>query len=365
MDAKLNHSDLSALLAKEAGITVAKAELLTKAMFDLIIEGLENDGIVKINGFGTFRLTDVASRSSVNVNTGEKFEIKGHKKLTFTPADALKDCVNQPFAMFEPVEVDETYRDDDRDSDEPFAEECAAEESVAETPVAQEETISEAANEPVLETVEETVYDVDAEKPSETVDESAQAKVEVPESGKRNCRWLYIALPAILLVLAAVAYIYFPMAADGVKTITVEPSTSALAEEAPQQGVSGYATDAVTGATVDATSGATLQDSLLIADEKSLDSLVAEPEEYKFVITEELASLDLKNITPADTVMYEAVGELAVHKVVASETLTRVALKYYGDKKLWPYIVKYNSLARPDDLRKGMELRIPMLKPRK
>ena len=109
MDAKLNHSDLSALLAKEAGMSLVKAELLTKTVFDLIIEGLEQDGIVKINGLGTFKLTEVASRSSVNVNTGEKFEIKGHKKLLFTPADSLKDSVNQPFAMFEPVEVDETY----------------------------------------------------------------------------------------------------------------------------------------------------------------------------------------------------------------------------------------------------------------
>ena len=46
------------------------------------------------------------------------------------------------------------------------------------------------------------------------------------------------------------------------------------------------------------------------------------------------------------------------------ETLVRISLKYYGDKKLWPYIVKYNSLARPDDLSKGMKIVIPKLKPR-
>ena len=82
MDAKLNQSDLISLLAKENCISVAKAELFTKNFFDLIIEGLEQDGIVKINGFGTFKITDVASRGSVNVNTGEKIEIKGHRKLT-------------------------------------------------------------------------------------------------------------------------------------------------------------------------------------------------------------------------------------------------------------------------------------------
>ena len=110
MDAKLNQSDLISLLAKESNISVVKAEQFTKNFFDLIIEGLEQDGVVKINGLGTFKITDVASRGSVNVNTGEKIEIKGHKKLTFIPADTLKENVNQPFAMFEPVEVDDSYQ---------------------------------------------------------------------------------------------------------------------------------------------------------------------------------------------------------------------------------------------------------------
>ena len=94
MDAKLNQSDLISLFAKGGNISVAKAESFVKNFFDLIIEGLEQDGIVKINGLGTFKVTDVASRGSVNVNTGEKIEIKGHRKLTFIPADALKEQVN-------------------------------------------------------------------------------------------------------------------------------------------------------------------------------------------------------------------------------------------------------------------------------
>lgn len=116
MSEKLNHSDISALLAKEAGLSVTKADLFTKALFDIIIEGLEQDGIVKINGLGTFKVTDVADRSSVNVNTGEKIEIKGHRKLTFVPAESLKECVNRPFAMFEPVEIDDNYQDENETS---------------------------------------------------------------------------------------------------------------------------------------------------------------------------------------------------------------------------------------------------------
>ena len=127
MSEKLNHSDISALLAKEAGLSVAKADFFTKALFDIIIEGLEQDGIVKINGLGTFKVTDVADRSSVNVNTGEKIEIKGHRKLTFVPAESLKECVNRPFAMFEPVEIDDNYQDES--DDEANASDAVSEES--------------------------------------------------------------------------------------------------------------------------------------------------------------------------------------------------------------------------------------------
>ena len=56
-------------------------------------------------------------------------------------------------------------------------------------------------------------------------------------------------------------------------------------------------------------------------------------------------------------------GELCRHSVKSNETLTRIALKYYGSKKLWPYLVKHNKLARPDALGKGMDISIPMLEP--
>ena len=159
MDAKLNHSDLSALLAKQTGMSVAKAETFTKLFFDIIIEGLAKDNLVKINGFGTFKITDVASRGSVDVNTGEKIEIKGHKKLTFLPADTLKETVNQPFAMFEPVEVDDSYVDDGEEENDSVTDETAvvAEEGIPtteqqETEAPAVEEVAHAAGEPTEET---------------------------------------------------------------------------------------------------------------------------------------------------------------------------------------------------------------------
>ena len=381
MDAKLNHSDLSALLAKGVGMSLAKAELLTKTIFDLIIEGLEQDGVVKINGLGTFKLTDVASRSSVNVNTGEKFEIKGHKKLVFTPADSLKDCVNQPFAMFEPVEVDETYSDDADEENNDSAieennlvEELLAEENeaVAEETVVSETEIEEKVAEQAEQICEEEQQEAQAE---ELVEQSAVEQPKRPEpvmvhvhkkekktfavpeqKSKKSYKWLYIVLSVLVLCVAIPVLWFTP-----IKHVEVVVNETVIGD-AEQKA------DAVTAATVvDATTSATPLDKELVSTEVSIDAVVAEasePVEYKFVITEELAALDLKNITVADTVLYETSGVWFEHEVVAYETLTRIALKYYGDKKLWPYIVKYNSLARPDDLRKGMKLLIPELKPR-
>ena len=185
MSEKLNHSDLSAMLAKDAGLSLTKADAFTKALFDIIIEGLEQEGIVKINGLGTFKITDVADRYSVNVNTGEKFEIKGHKKLTFIPAESLKESVNRPFAMFEPVEVDESYSDDevsvDNDTEESIS---VINEGTAETPVAEKIDIREVEEEMPRENGDDTpevtaVLQIEEEQ----CREESESTVQTPVSG--------------------------------------------------------------------------------------------------------------------------------------------------------------------------------------
>lgn len=68
-----------------------------KEFFQLIEESLENDKYVKIRGLGTFKLIDVESRESVNINTGERFEIQGHTKVSFAPEPALEGLDKQAF----------------------------------------------------------------------------------------------------------------------------------------------------------------------------------------------------------------------------------------------------------------------------
>lgn len=175
-------------------------------------------------------------------------------------------------------------------------------------------------------------------------------------------KWLYITLSIILLVVAvAVSMIkYFMLSADTSSSVIVETATTVLPDKSASALNSGIMADV---AVVDTTAAIVDQPAVEEdATEMSVKETV-EPDEYRFVVTKELAMLALKDVTLADTVMYIAEGKLAEHKVVANETLTRIALKYYGDKRLWPYIVKYNSLTRPDELRRGMVIEIPMLEP--
>ena len=85
----------------------------------------------------------------------------------------------------------------------------------------------------------------------------------------------------------------------------------------------------------------------------------------RFKVVESLAVRELSTIFVADTTDYKIVGTMCKHKVISEETLIRISLNYYGDKRLWPYIVKYNNMVRPNYLACDMVLKIPRLVPRK
>lgn len=107
MNERLTIQDLIDLLAAKHSMTKKDAEAFVKEFFLLIEQALENEKTVKIKGLGTFKLVDVDSRESVNVNTGERFQIKGHTKVSFTPDTNLRDTINKPFAHFETVVLNE------------------------------------------------------------------------------------------------------------------------------------------------------------------------------------------------------------------------------------------------------------------
>lgn len=103
MDNKILLQDIADFLCHRSGITKRESEQFVRAFFEVIQQGLEREQYVKIKGFGTFKLVEVGQRESVNINTGERFQINGHTKVSFTPDTSLKDLVNRPFSHFQTV----------------------------------------------------------------------------------------------------------------------------------------------------------------------------------------------------------------------------------------------------------------------
>lgn len=105
MKKKLSPSDLSDFMAQRLDAEKSETDAFVRRFFEEIEAGLISDKYVKIKGLGTFKLVAVGERESVNINTGERFQISGHTKVSFTPDNALKDTVNRPFAHFETVDL--------------------------------------------------------------------------------------------------------------------------------------------------------------------------------------------------------------------------------------------------------------------
>ena len=106
---------LAQKLAEKTGISQQDAELFIRKMFDVANEGLQADKQVKMKWLGTFKVTPVKDRESVDVNTGERIVIEGRDKISFTPDTILKEIINKPFAQFETVVVNDGVEFDEID----------------------------------------------------------------------------------------------------------------------------------------------------------------------------------------------------------------------------------------------------------
>lgn len=103
--AKILIADLAKEVAKKHKLPQKETEQFIANMFAVVAEGLQQDKLVKVKGLGTFKVTQVKPRESVDVNTGERVLISGHDKVTFTPDSLMKELVNKPFAQFETVVI--------------------------------------------------------------------------------------------------------------------------------------------------------------------------------------------------------------------------------------------------------------------
>jgi len=90
----VNNSDLADTIANSADVPKADARKIVDAVFTAIAEAAAKGEEISLNGFGKFKIKDSPEREGRNPSTGEAMTIKASKKLTFTPAKAVKDKLN-------------------------------------------------------------------------------------------------------------------------------------------------------------------------------------------------------------------------------------------------------------------------------
>lgn len=240
---KYSIQQLATILVKKNGLSNDDATKFVNAIFDIVKEGLETDKIVKIKGFGTFKIIDVDPRESVNVNTGERVLINGHQKITFTPDSVMKEMVNRPFAQFETVVLNDgvdfsdidkqtntnennNKQEEEEEEVEDIQEETQEEEiqeevqdivteennykdnkDIIKEEVTAEETPESPDEEIVEEAVEETVEEaVEEENVEETVVEE-ETKDAFEEEKGHSYVIILLSIAACLLLMAASAYV--------------------------------------------------------------------------------------------------------------------------------------------------------------
>ena len=233
---KYSITQLATILVKKNGISNDEALKFVTAIFDIVKEGLETDKLVKIKGFGTFKIIDVDPRESVNVNTGERVLINGHQKITFTPDSVMKEMVNRPFAQFETVVLNDGVDFSDIDKLSNINENIDKQE---ETQEELQEIIQE--EEEKKEEGKEEVHDITPQESSnnddvvrnqttisptkelaetstkETAEETSEKLIEEPaedpiedfdkEENSHNFTTILLSIASCLLLMAASAYI--------------------------------------------------------------------------------------------------------------------------------------------------------------
>lgn len=312
MDNKINLSQLADLLAQAGGMSKAASEQFVKNFFDIISQTVLTEGLVKVKGLGTFKLVQMEDRESVNVNSGERFTIEGHQKISFIPDADLKERINKPFAAFETVEI---------------SEEQAAK---LETMDAQSDENSNV-NKSNTDNMEK-----EKEKKAQAAPKETKKEVKNDSKDEKKRGGVLIRIIIAILVIALIVVLLWPLIGNKLlKNADKQPAKDKAPVPAAVQP----------------------------APEKKPEAQPAKKEPAKFTLTKEDQAKALPLFTIADTVNYKIVGTKATVTMVKGDMLTTIAEKYYGTKKLWPYVAKYNGLntRSAKKLPVGYKIKVPEL----
>ena len=416
MNERLTIQDLTDLLAAKHSMTKKDAEAFVKEFFLLIEQALESENTVKIKGLGTFKLIDVDSRESVNVNTGERFQIKGHTKVSFSPDANLRDTINKPFAHFETVVLNENTVLEDTPIEETEEEESGEEVIPTDIPESiepqsqpkeeEKEEMSLTEIQPIVEprsiepqsvVVEPKTVPVERKeiitaeeiieqellranlKPESTIVRSQEGKSEmakgaevaqtaiqptpqknIPDSSVKEKSPVPYLITIIILVLllcgGVVLFIYYPdlfssssdknaLDMPPVTTQPVKPEVQ-LSDTIEQDSVKDIKPE---------TPKTSITPTPVVPQKK--EAVTPAKTENKVIRQQPSTSVYL------DSASYKITGTKTKYTVKEGETLTRVSLRFYGTKAMWPYIVKHNPdvIKNPNNVPYGTTIKIPEL----
>ena len=416
MNERLTIQDLTDLLAAKHSMTKKDAEAFVKEFFLLIEQALQSENTVKIKGLGTFKLIDVDSRESVNVNTGERFQIKGHTKVSFSPDANLRDTINKPFAHFETVVLNENTVLEGTPIEETEEEESGEEVIPTDIPESiepqsqpkeeEKEEMSLTEIQPIVEprsiepqsvVVEPKTVPVEKKeiitaeeiieqellranlKPESTIVRSQEGKSEmakgaevaqtaiqptpqknIPDSSVKEKSPVPYLITIIILVLllcgGVVLFIYYPdlfssssdknaLDMPPVTTQPVKPEVQ-LSDTIEQDSVKDIKPE---------TPKTSITPTPVVPQKK--EAVTPAKTENKVIRQQPSTSVYL------DSASYKITGTKTKYTVKEGETLTRVSLRFYGTKAMWPYIVKHNPdvIKNPNNVPYGTTIKIPEL----
>ena len=371
---KLTIQDIAKVLVEKSGLTQKEANKFATEMFSIIQQRLEEDELVKIKGFGTFKIINVEARESVSVRTGERVMIDSHAKVTFTPDTVMKELVNKPFSQFETVvlndgvEIDDVAEDNEEDvapvedvispvEELPVVEMAQVEEEpqVVETPQIEEEPQVEEKPQVEEPQVEETPMVKLAE--DEPVEEEPVADEEPVEEESSWKKWLLaVAVVLVLMGLSAYGGYYYAMqkmSAQKTETATIKKDEDATPEK-PVDSVA-VAKDTVVAAPVEvAQSEVKAEES--VKKEETAKQEVKEPAEEP----DPYAAKDERVRLGA----YRIVGTAEEVKVLPGQTFYSICRAHLGPD-MQCYVEVYNNLPKDPKIKEGQVIKIPKLKPKK
>ena len=382
---KLTLNNIAKVLVEKNGLEPKEAMMFTTAMFDLIHDRLNEEGIVKVKGLGTFKMIRVEARESINVRTGERVLIDSHAKITFTPDAVMKELVNKPFSQFETVVLNDDVEFTDMKSEETTDETNNSEQSESLVDVVSEggtpEPAPEPAPEPVAEPTPEPAPVVAPDPVAEVAPEPAPVVApeptrEVPEPTvpsadeeseentsavqtcyeedeeeshwHRNIGWAFLVL--VLMAASAVGgYLY------GVGQI---PSQTAMADTVSAVKVNPVVTDTLVNDSLKA-------DSVAVKTEAKHEDKAASEEQPQEKTSQNLhdkyAEMDARVRTGA----YKITGLDREVKVRAGDNLKRIARRELGSDDMVCYIEVFNKMNASAELKEGQTIKIPALKLKK